>query len=549
MMDARTVSTTARRRRVAVVSTFVIGLFAAIAASGAPGADSDLGPVAVTPTASSTIAPDAPSAVARPAAKLSPAELNRMQRRIEARREAAMGVAGKPVIGSPVGTEAPDSPATALPGSRASRANLVIRNNKNTQASAVGSTLAEPSAANDSTQALYGGNTYLSTSTNSGSTWAAATIPAGPADAPTACCDLDAVHHAGLDTTFHTVLYTNAALTNGVVRIFVRQGTISGGVDCSYTIDPGGTGTMLPDYPHIGVSNGFVYLTMNLINGSGSWAGAQVRRFNASQMSSCVTASTNTFTHTGTVGQRVLTPAEGATTTMYFGSNESSSVFRIFRWPESSTAVSQFTRTLSHASNFTNPDCRGGTGNFDYIERSTSWSIAGFRLRGAVSPGNRVWFLWNAGPDSSHVQAHLNSAIFTDSSSPTTLASPAVFNQGLCFGYPAISAKTAGGFGEFGLTLAYGGKAGGAGAAAQGAITVDDSASSGNHFAALTKTASGTHNRSDSRFGDYFTIRNNDKCSTTGWTATNYSLLSGTATANVNARYVEFQSSTHPACP
>src|SRR3954447_7666840 len=206
MMDARTVSTTGRRRRVAVVSTFVIGLFAAIAASGAPGADSDLGPVAVTPTASSTIAPDAPSAVARPAAKLSPAELNRMQRRIEARREAAMGVAGKPVIGSPVGTEAPDSPATALPGSRASRANLVIRNNKNTQASAVGSTLAEPSAANDSTQALYGGNTYLSTSTNSGSTWAAATIPAGPADAPTACCALDAVHHAGLDTTFHTVL-------------------------------------------------------------------------------------------------------------------------------------------------------------------------------------------------------------------------------------------------------------------------------------------------------------------------------------------------------
>src|SRR3954470_5348281 len=100
-MNARTVSTTARRKRVAVVSTFVIGLFAAIAASGAPGADSDLGPVVVTPTAPSTIAPDPPSALARPAAKLSPAELNRMQRRLEARRVAAMGAAGKPVIGSP----------------------------------------------------------------------------------------------------------------------------------------------------------------------------------------------------------------------------------------------------------------------------------------------------------------------------------------------------------------------------------------------------------------------------------------------------------------
>jgi hypothetical protein len=516
---------------IAVLVTAVMALSVSVASAAG-------GPAGVLSSTSDVVSPDGALA---PAAPLSAAQRAAMERRLQARREGASSSRG---VGNGRAGAGASSPQTVERAD--SEANSVTKNFRNTRAQAVSSTLAEPVAANDGVEVFYGGNTYFSTSLNSGFSWSAGVIPGGPADAPFACCDQDAVRHAARDTTFHSLLYTNSAQTNGVIRIFVRRTNISGGVDCSYTIDPGGAGTLLPDYPHIAVSNNFLYLTTNNINSAGSWTGAQIRRFNVAQMSSCLSTTQNIVTYVGSDGQRVLTPAENATTTEYFGLNRTASLFRIVRWPESVTTVSLFDRTLPTASNFTNPDCRGGTGNFDFIERSTSWSIAGFRLRGAVVPGNRLWFLWNVNRDASHLQAHLHSAIFTEPGL-ALLSSPAVFNNTRCFGYPTLGANA---FGEFGLSFAHGGKLGGGGFAAQGAIAVDDAGSAGNTFASFSTTAVGTHNRSDSRYGDYFTVRRNSKCPTTSWSGTNYSLLNGnTGPANVNARYVEFQSSLHAACP
>jgi hypothetical protein len=411
----------------------------------------------------------------------------------------------------------------------------------------VSDTLAEPAAANDGTEAFYSGNTYFSRSVDNGAHWTFEGIPGGPIDAPFACCDTDAVRHNGLDTTFNSVLYLNSGPTDGVVRIFVRRGTISGGADCSYDIRPGGSANVLPDYPHIAVSNGFVYLTTNdLVNGQ-TWFGAQINRFNASQMANCQSVATTTITYFGSDGQRVLTPVENASTTMYFGLNRSPNVFRILRLPESSSTLTAFDRTLSHGSNFpaNDPDCRGGVGNLNWMHLAVD--ITGFDLRGAVVPGDRIWFLWDVGNDFSHPQAHLHSAIFSEPGL-ATLASPSVFSTSACIAYPALSANASG---EFGLTVAVGGRRGGGGTAAQGAIAVDDSQSTGNSFPTLQITATASHNPSDGRFGDYFTIQRNNKCfGSYGWTATNYGLAFGnTSSSNVNARYVEFQSNTHPQCP
>lgn len=97
--------------------------------------------------------------------------------------------------------------------------------------------------------------------------------------------------------------------------------------------------------------------------------------------------------------------------------------------------------------------------------------------------------------------------------------------------------------------MAVGGRAGGGGTAAEGYIGVDDASSAGIFFPTVIETASGTHNRSDDRFGDYFTVRGNDACPG-AWTATNYSLLNGnTTSADVNARYVEFRSTSQAPCP
>jgi len=50
---------------------------------------------------------------------------------------------------------------------------------------------------------------------------------------------------------------------------------------------------------------------------------------------------------------------------------------------------------------------------------------------------------------------------------------------------------------------------------------------------------SGTHNRTDSRYGDYFTVRRQSPCGEF-FAGTGYALSGGTATSNVDARYVEF---------
>ena len=65
---------------------------------------------------------------------------------------------------------------------------------------------------------------------------------------------------------------------------------------------------------------------------------------------------------------------EGATTTQYFGVNRTSNLFRIIRLRENNNALELFDRTVPHGSNFVNPDCRGGTGNVDWIERSTAFT-------------------------------------------------------------------------------------------------------------------------------------------------------------------------------
>ena len=503
------------------------------------GTRADTSTTRLAPASAGRVAPEAAAALAR-RDTTTPAQRSALALKLQVKRERLAGRLG--TVRAAAGVRAAAVPRGAQTVKAAASDSLQVRrNNRNTRATAVANTLAEPSAANDGNQVFYSGNTFSSTSGNAGSTWAASALPAGPADASIACCDLDVVRAHSRDRTFSSLLYTNAGQTNGVVRISVRS-NLQAGALCSYLIDPGGANNnVLPDYPHLAVSNSFLYLSTNSIT-NGSWTGAQVRRFNLTQMSACQTAATNTFTWTGAVGQRILTPVEGATTVMYLGSNESSTSFRIFSWPENSTSLTTGTRAVG-ASTFANPDCRGGTGNFDFIERATAWSIAGFRMRGATG-GGRVTFWWPAAADANHPQAHLHGASLATSNLALT-AQPSVWNATTCFGFPAVASNSSG---DYGMSLAVGGKAGGGGTAAQGTVLVDDASSAGIFFPTFSVTATGTHNRSDSRYGDYFTVRTNARC-TSNWVATNYALLNGnTSSANVNARYVEMQSSLRPAC-
>jgi hypothetical protein len=523
-----------------LLASFTSSPFLQIAPSGATVA-APTGPAVSTDieTTSERIAPDPASAARVPASTV--AESEAAAKGVADRRELlAAKATGTGRDDAPTGDAAEALPPEAQVGAGINAAQ-VTRNLENTVASSVGNTLAEPAAAADGPNVLYSGNTYVSRSTNAGGSWVQEAIPGGPPDAPIVCCDPDAVYSPVTDTTFNILLYTNAAQTNGVVRIWVRDGDLHT-VDCMYTIDPAGAADdFVPDYPHLAVSDNYLYLSSN--NVGATWFGAQMRRFPLADISTCAAVSIDVSTYTGVVGQRIHTPVDGATTTMYWGQMDNTTTFRLFSWPEAAAAPTETTQAVN-ASAFANPDCRGGVGNFDFIERPTSWSITGFRLRGATG-GGKVTFLWPSSAVGGATQAHLR-GLTLNTAGLGVLAQPVVFNNTLCISYPALSSNING---DLGLSMAAGGVAGGGGSAAQGYIAVDDSTSAGVTFPTLFLTAAGTHNRSDDRFGDYFTVRRSSRCANT-WVATNYSLDGGnTLPAHVNARYLEFQSDTLPACP
>jgi hypothetical protein len=449
------------------------------------------------------------------------------------------GTGSEAVSPTRVGGGATEAPGTLRVG----------RNAKNTRAElAANSTLAEPAAANWRRKVLYAGNfAHLERSNNHGVSYANIGVPGGPADAPNACCDNDIVID-DTATAYHSLLYVNGALNNGVVRIFVRRASNNFAPSCSYTHDPAGAANnIVPDYPHIRLSRNYLYLTYNATGAGGGFV--RMRRYSLAQMRNCQAVPVRTFTKTWTSigGQRVWTPAEGAynQTRMMWIHHETSSRIRIYEWLEANNFITSTTRNVA-ASSFTNPNCRGGTGNFDFIERSTAWSIAGFRTRCTIAVGSNqtrggvLACYWNSAPVGPRPNGHIRSAHFSILTK-NVLSQPHIWNRSYCFGYPAVTSNFRG---AIGYSVAYGGRNGGNGPAVQGAVGMFDPF--GRHF---RRTAVGVAMRSDHRFGDYFTIHPYRGCRY-WFGATSYAWDSSPVDNpnDVNARWVEFGREADQAC-
>jgi hypothetical protein len=431
---------------------------------------------------------------------------------------------------------APDTTAQAA-GTRfhGTPSTFITATKENTLADDLGraSQVTEPSAVNEGRHVLMSGNWYQSRSTDGGTTWTNLPIPAGPASAPNFCCDIDTVYDQGRGVSFRSLLYTDT--NNGIVRIFVRR-QIDAADACFYDIDPDGTtNNVTPDFPHLALSNNFLYLATNEIASTGGQA-AKVRRLNLDQMADCVTASTTTFSMPSTtMGQRVFRPVEGAKGTMYWAAlvgSTTSTTLRVWRWAESSAAPLSSDIVLGQTSTLGNTDCRGGTNNTDWWDPLTA-SVIGFELVGAVG-GNTLEFLWDVKGDAAHVQGHIHGVKLNILPSITKASDVTIQNSTFCMGFPAISSNERG---AFGLSLATGGKAGGLGPAIRAWVGLNDD------FASVTpafvQIRAGTHNPTNGRYGDYFTVHQHEPCDVF-FNATNYVFTGGGGATNVDALYATF---------
>jgi hypothetical protein len=501
-------------------------------------------------TDAGTVAPSPPTAERQPPGAR--AESRRLyERLIGMRRALAAKAAARPQAPAPIREISldPTSPQaeTRFHGSPAA---FIATTKENTLADDVGkaSQVTEPSAVNEGRHVTMAGNWYRSRSGNQGTTWTNIAIPAGPATAPTFCCDIDTLYDASRAVTFQSLFYfrdfdADPNPDNGVVRIMVRrQPNLA--ENCSYDIDPdGASDNVLPDFPHIALSNDYLYLSTNeLTNGGGQTA--KVRRFNVDQLADCVDATTNTFSlPSATIGQRVLRPVEGAKETMYWAAllgSASSTTMRLFKWPETSASVTSQDIALGETSLFGDTDCRGGTNNTDWWDPLTA-SVTGFELVGAVG-GNTITFVWDAKGGAGHTQGHVHGLKLRESPTIVKTADIAYFNSGFCIGYPAIASNERG---DFGLSLAAGGKSGGAGPAVQAWVGLDDDLDGGTTDFVVAR--SGTHNPANGRYGDYFTVHQHEPCDQF-FTGTNYVFTGGGAAPNVDALYVTFGRGREKPC-
>lgn len=192
---------------------------------------------------------------------------------------------------------------------------------------------------------LHTGNWYAANSTNGGATWSSINPYTlfGAVDAGF-CCDQATIAHQGAAITVWLLQYSFSATTNRG-SFMLGIGPDAHTANFGYRLDPTSFGFPAGnwfDFPHLAVSNDFVYLASNVFSGGGPYQGAVVARFNAAQLrtggnvnfsyfrSDSATLPANTFG-----SARFALGIPGSTPTMYWASHVSTTSLRIFAWPDS----------------------------------------------------------------------------------------------------------------------------------------------------------------------------------------------------------------------
>ncbi|HTD48926.1 MAG TPA: hypothetical protein VK881_16800 [bacterium] len=538
-----------------------------------------------------------------PAAKLSAQELQAVLEHVYQMR--TQQAAQIPVMVGPAELPAPPTPEVLLsppaqsaprksgtqvatqfapaPGSITDESLLERRTFNDPQANdpVLASTLAEPAAANNGRDVFMAGNSaHAEFSTNNGNSWTPVdlTTRAAPTHAPILCCDHDVIFDDARRIWIHSYAFINTPSnpTRSVIRTDIYYGVTDAifGPDCTYDLDQSTSTTdVLLDYPHLGLTDAFLFLSTNSIGSpfAGGQA-AQMFRFNLNDIFHCAPSPAGSVyswpaTAVGSVGGgggRVWVPAEGANIRpyMYWSHARNNSEDRRFVWGDNAAApVTSFlpvaTTNFTPGTSTIPEDCRGGTNNTNYWTVLNT-SILGFQRRNFVAD-NKVGDYWMAPSDGTHPNGFVRGVVY--SVAPTlgaggTIGTPVIgsvltqttlSSTAFCIGFPIVTANKKG---HIGFVLAIGGKKGGSGHAVEPSVGIADDFTSLANPITLTGFGfliTGTHNPADGRYGDYYTIHPQEPCEK-AFVATGYAFNGGTGVANVDARFIEFYHRRYGRC-
>ena len=347
------------------------------------------------------------------------------------------------------------------------------------------STVDEPSlgAADDAggKAVLYTGNWYAGVSNNGGSSGSFSFMnpfTLFPASAGGFCCDQRAIYDPSRNLFIWLLQYGTtggcSAATppvctgNNIYRIAVSNGPagLLGGSWCYYDFSPQSLGMpagLQFDYPHIALSNNFVYFSANSYL-SRSVAGTDWRQSSIVRipLDPLVTCAGYTFSYLNVTDHYDFTLAQGATDTMYFASINSTSSVRIYKWAESSGTIFLFDRNVSSwtagGSPCTDP------GGVDWCSRSgnggrssTGWIN---QNPGRAQGPTAVGFMWNAAACTNRQTCGFNRpfpyvrVLRFDQSNLNLINEPDIWNPSYAFQFPSVGVDARG---HLGGTMFWGG--------------------------------------------------------------------------------------------
>jgi hypothetical protein len=312
--------------------------------------------------------------------------------------EAALEASPEDVVPPDGGETAPQHDVLAPPDFNIWRTSTLAPTSGN-------SDINEPAVGNGGKYVWYAGNWYAARSTDGGVSWTYTNPATSMSDF---CCDQDVIYDESRD---QIIWYRQGSYqsSTGQNRFILSRSTDGGATWCSWSFFPTTFNSTWTnqwfDYPHLALSNDFLWLTTNRIAGGGTTVNLSVlARFSLDTIRSCGTLGATFWTQSS---GRTWTPVQGARETMYVGRIDSTSSLTVYWNDESSTTLSSVTRTI--------PTWTSGSMTCTLPNGDNPCARSDNRIKAGWVAKGLIGFFWNVAAGGGFPMPYVNAARFRES--------------------------------------------------------------------------------------------------------------------------------------
>lgn len=375
------------------------------------------------------------------------------------------------------------------------------------------STTGEPSVASSGSVIFWTGNWYAAVSADGGNTFTFINpFTFFPSVNGGFCCDQEVIYDPTRGIFIWELQYIPDTLPGGntnTIRIAVATPAQALANNWfTYNITPtlfGWNATTEFDYPNVSLSSNFFYLSENVfINGASQSMDNTLMRLPLATLAVHGPLTFNFFN--GPVG---MVPVQGATTTMYFASHNTTTSLNLWSWLEASPNPILPAIVVNHA--------RYGLGVHNCLSPDTFDACADddTRIKTGWLAGGVIGFMWDVGQGTDGLGTFTFpyvDAVRIDATTSALIDQPIIFSTTTAYAFPGVGVN---GRGAIGGSIAFSGGTN----FPSSAIFVHDDFTTGTWD--LQTTALGTNGPARNRWGDYLTARPADGGGNT-WLAATY---------------------------